>query len=181
MQCRLQHKGAEESDKEEQKKAGESGQGHQAQNIELQGKSDQNTIAEKNRDNQQQRNGQPDQGQQTQGKAMQLVYIHNETNGQTSKKGELSKQVDNKGKDSQNDQSKAITQHVSTDATQNDKERAKMHYQQNFPRISNNYARYDPNLQTNKSVASQDNYNNNQGNEGQQDNQHHSQAPNKTK
>ncbi|KAH0639356.1 hypothetical protein KY285_035942 [Solanum tuberosum] len=128
----------------------------------MQGISDQNRITEKNKDNQQQRNGQPAQGQQNQGKAMQSVHIHNETNGQTSRKGELSKQVDNKGKDSQNYQSKAITQHVSTNATQNDKERANIHYQQNFPKISNNYARYDPNLQKNKSVASHDNYDNNQ-------------------
>ncbi|KAH0633295.1 hypothetical protein KY284_036081 [Solanum tuberosum] len=145
--------GAEESDKDQQKKARESGQGHQ--------------DSRKDKDNQQQRNGQPTQGQQNQGKAMQSVHIHNETNGQTSRKGELSKQVDNKGNDSQNDQSKAITQHVSTNATQNDKERANIHYQQNFPKISNNYARYDPNLQKNKSVASHDNYDNNQGNEGQ--------------
>ncbi|KAH0709369.1 hypothetical protein KY284_010796 [Solanum tuberosum] len=56
-----------------------------------------------------------------------------------------------------------------------------MQYQQNFPRISNNYARYDPNLQKNKNVASQDNYTYNQGDEGQLNNQHHPQAPNKNK
>ncbi|KAG5572054.1 hypothetical protein H5410_061820 [Solanum commersonii] len=96
---------------------------------------------------------------------MQTGHIQNETNGQSSRQSELSKQADNQihgGNDNQNDQSKAITQHESTAVAQNSKERVNMHYQQNFPRISNNYARYDPNLQKNKNVASQDNYTYNQ-------------------
>ncbi|KAG5616051.1 hypothetical protein H5410_015875 [Solanum commersonii] len=177
-------KGVEKPDKDQQKKAQEPGQGHQEQHTESQDSSNQNKITEKNKDNQQQKNGQLDQGQQSQGKAMQTGHIQNETNGQSSRQSELSKQADNQihgGKDNQNDQSKAITQHESTAAPQNSKERVNMHYQQNFPRISNNYARYDPNLQKNKNVASQDNYTYNQGNEGQLNNQHHPSAPNKTK
>ncbi|KAH0730085.1 hypothetical protein KY289_001273 [Solanum tuberosum] len=171
-------KGAEAPDIDQQKKAKDPSQRHQEQNTELQDIPDQNKITEKNKDNQQQRN------EQNQGKTMQTGHIHNETNEQISRKSELSKQVDNQtngGKDSQKDQSKAITHHDSTDAPQNSKERANMHYQQSFPRISNNYARYDPNLQKNKNVASQDNYTYIQGNEGQLNNQHHPQAPNKNK
>ncbi|KAH0669589.1 hypothetical protein KY289_024082 [Solanum tuberosum] len=105
-----QDKGAEEPDKDQQKKATESCKGQQERNTELQGIPDQNKIALKNNDKQQQRNGQLDQGKQTQGKTMQTGHIHNETNGQTSRKGELLKLVDNqthKGKDSQKDQRRA--------------------------------------------------------------------------
>ncbi|KAH0755678.1 hypothetical protein KY290_025948 [Solanum tuberosum] len=102
---------------------------------------------------QQQRNEQTSQSHQAKGKEVQTA--------------ELSKQESNqhhKDKEGQKDQNKTINQQGGTSRLQQDNNRANEEYQNNFPRISNNYARYDHNLQKNRKVDNQVNNNVAQGN-----------------
>ncbi|KAK4707021.1 hypothetical protein R3W88_033408 [Solanum pinnatisectum] len=83
------------------------------------------------------------------------AHLHNVVNEQISRIAEFSKQISNqghKGKEGQKGQNKDTNQHGGTSRLHQDNSRANMDYQNTFPRISNNYARYDPSLQRNKKV-----------------------------
>ncbi|KAH0674033.1 hypothetical protein KY290_026279 [Solanum tuberosum] len=80
---------------------------------------------------QQQKYGQTSQNRQTEGKEVQTGH---------------------EDKEWQKGQNKDANQQGGTSQTQQDNTRANMEYQNNFPRISNNFARYDPNLQRGKNV-----------------------------
>ncbi|KAK4737469.1 hypothetical protein R3W88_001166 [Solanum pinnatisectum] len=64
-----------------------------------------------------------------------------------------------KGKEGHKDQNKDTNQQGGTSGLHQDNNRANIDYQNNFSRISNNYARYDPNLQRNRNVDNQVNNN----------------------
>uniref|UniRef100_M1DQL7 Bifunctional endo-1,4-beta-xylanase xylA n=1 Tax=Solanum tuberosum TaxID=4113 RepID=M1DQL7_SOLTU len=83
---------------------------------------------------QQQKNGQTSQNRQIEGKEVKTGH---------------------KDKEWQKSQHKEAIQQGGTSRTQQDNTRANMEYQHNFPRISNNFARYDPNPQKSKNVNNQ--------------------------
>ncbi|KAH0684384.1 hypothetical protein KY285_021897 [Solanum tuberosum] len=112
------------------------------------------------------------------------AHLHNVVNEQISRTVELSKQGNKqvqKDKEGQKDQNKEINQQGGTNGLQQGNGRSNMVYQNNFPKISNNYTRYDPNLQRNTNATHQDNNNITQGNVKQPNNQQLGQAHNNVK
>ncbi|KAH0636076.1 hypothetical protein KY290_036482 [Solanum tuberosum] len=126
----------------------------------------QDKAMEKSGHDQQQMDEQTSQSHQIKGKEVQTckptnknvtktdatnteAHLHNVMNEKISRNDEFSKQVSNLGhkdKEGQKDQNKDTNEQGGTSRLQQENNRANRDYQNNFPWISNNYARYDPNL-----------------------------------
>ncbi|KAK4706448.1 hypothetical protein R3W88_033997 [Solanum pinnatisectum] len=107
-------------------------------------------------------------GQSTHQNAMQIVttntdaHLHNVVNEQISRISAVSKQVSQQGhKDiaGNNEQITDTNQQGETSRMQQGNNRVLMEYQSNFPKISNNYARYDSNTLRNQKGENQVNNN----------------------
>ncbi|KAH0650165.1 hypothetical protein KY284_030077 [Solanum tuberosum] len=161
----------------------------------------QDKTMEKSGHDQQQINEQTSQSHQSKGKEVQTgkptnkniiqtdatntkAHLHNVVNEKISRTAEPLKQVSNHGhkdKEGQKEQNKDTNQQGGTSELHQDNNKANMEYQNNFPRISNNYARYDPNLQRSRNIDNQVNNNVAQSNVKHPNNQQQGQAQNNTK
>ncbi|KAG5606082.1 hypothetical protein H5410_027574 [Solanum commersonii] len=94
-----------------------------------------------------------------QGMTMEIVELEQQRKNIHTSQSRQSKgkeaQTGHKGKEGQKNQNEVANQLGGTSRTQQDRTKATMEYQNNFPRISNNFARYDPNLQRSKHVDNQ--------------------------
>ncbi|KAG5586090.1 hypothetical protein H5410_046524, partial [Solanum commersonii] len=107
----------------------------------------------------QQRNEQTGQRYQTKGKKV-IVNKH------TSRTVDLAEQVDmqvQKEKEDQKDQNKNANQSGETNRLQQGNDRVSLAYQRNFPKISINFTRYDPNSHRNRNDIHHVNHNASQG------------------
>ncbi|KAH0765155.1 hypothetical protein KY285_001026 [Solanum tuberosum] len=112
------------------------------------------------------------------------AHLHNGVNEQLSRIVELSEQVNKqvqKAKEGQMEQHKDINQSGGTTRPQQGNDRANLAYQNNFPKISNNYTRYDPNSQRNRNDTHQANHTAAQGIVKQPNKQQTGQAQNNNK
>uniref|UniRef100_M1DPP6 DUF4283 domain-containing protein n=1 Tax=Solanum tuberosum TaxID=4113 RepID=M1DPP6_SOLTU len=112
------------------------------------------------------------------------AHLHKVVNEHISRTVEVPDQVGRqvqKEKEGQKDQNKDVNQPRGTNRLQQGNDRANLAYQNNFPKISNNYTRYDPNSQRNRNDSHHVNHNASQGNVKQPNNQQPGQAQNNAK
>ncbi|KAH0642003.1 hypothetical protein KY290_033608 [Solanum tuberosum] len=166
----------------------------------LQGTPKQDKPTEEHGHDHQQRNEQTGQKQQTKGKEVvgkpirknstqtdvsnTEAHLHKVVNEHISRTVEVPDQVGRqvqKEKEGQKDQNKDVNQPRGTNRLQQGNDRANLAYQNNFPKISNNYTRYDPNSQRNRNDSHHVNHNASQGNVKQPNNQQPGQAQNNAK
>uniref|UniRef100_M1DH02 Bifunctional endo-1,4-beta-xylanase xylA n=1 Tax=Solanum tuberosum TaxID=4113 RepID=M1DH02_SOLTU len=167
----------------------------------LQDSSTQDRPTEEPGHDHQQSKEQTSSGQQTKGKVVLLgksnkennaqtdatnadAHLHNGVNEQISRIVELSEQGNKqvqKAKEGQMEQHKDINQPGGTTRIQQGNDRANLAYQNNFPKISNNYTRYDPNSQRNRNDTHQANHTAAQGIVKQPNKQQTGQAQNNNK
>ncbi|KAG5605887.1 hypothetical protein H5410_027379 [Solanum commersonii] len=130
---------------------------------------DQDKSMENTGHDQQQMNDQASQSHQTKGKGVQT--------GESTRKNGIP--TDNTNTEAHIH--KDTNQQGGTSKVQQHNNRANREYQNNFPRISNNYARYDLNLQKNRNVDNQGNNKIAQGNVKHPNSQQQGQAQNNAK